>query len=164
MKLRLLCLLAVLCLLVSCGEINDNVNSKASDSPSAPVNTQALVESTSSIPGVIPTVISNTPINTPINTPFNTPTVNPTPTPTQSIIIATEKTATPTPNINSSDKKETVTSVIEDSKELTVYITKTGAKYHSSGCSYLSKSCIPINLSDAKSNGYTPCSRCHPPR
>jgi hypothetical protein len=44
----------------------------------------------------------------------------------------------------------------------TVHITKTGTKYHSAGCSYL-KSDIPIDLKDAVSRGYTPCSRCNPP-
>jgi len=46
----------------------------------------------------------------------------------------------------------------------TVYITKTGEKYHSSGCRYLSRSCIPILLSVAKAQGYTPCSVCDPPQ
>lgn len=44
-----------------------------------------------------------------------------------------------------------------------VHITETGSKYHSAGCSYL-KSDIPISLSDAKAQGYEPCSRCNPPR
>ncbi len=44
-----------------------------------------------------------------------------------------------------------------------VYITKTGEKYHTSTCSYLKKSKIPISLSDAIRQGYTPCSRCDPP-
>ena len=44
-----------------------------------------------------------------------------------------------------------------------VYITKTGAKYHTATCSYLRKSKIPISLSDAIRQGYTPCSRCNPP-
>lgn len=43
-----------------------------------------------------------------------------------------------------------------------VYITKTGSKYHLSGCSSLSKSKIPISLEQAKS-GYGPCKRCNPP-
>jgi competence protein ComEC len=51
-----------------------------------------------------------------------------------------------------------------EEKEVIVYITKTGEKYHSAGCSYLKKSKIPIELSDAKNSGYTPCSRCNPPR
>ena len=46
----------------------------------------------------------------------------------------------------------------------TVYITKTGSKYHSEGCRYLSRNCIPISLSDARSEGYEPCSVCDPPR
>lgn len=48
--------------------------------------------------------------------------------------------------------------------EVTVHITKTGEKYHSAGCQYLKKSDISISLSDAKSRGYTPCSKCHPPQ
>ncbi len=41
----------------------------------------------------------------------------------------------------------------------TVYITKTGSKYHSSGCRFLSKSKIPISLEEAKAR-YSPCSVC----
>lgn len=48
------------------------------------------------------------------------------------------------------------------SGDTTVYITKTGAKYHASGCSSLKKSMIPISLKDAVSKGYEPCSKCHP--
>jgi len=48
--------------------------------------------------------------------------------------------------------------------EVTVYITKTGAKYHLYGCKYLKKSCIPVTLSQAKAWGYTPCKVCKPPK
>lgn len=48
-------------------------------------------------------------------------------------------------------------------QEIIVYVTDTGSKYHNAGCSYL-KSSNPMPLSDAKSSGYTPCSRCHPPQ
>lgn len=44
-----------------------------------------------------------------------------------------------------------------------VYRTKTGSKYHNAGCSYL-KSSIQTTVSEAKSMGLTPCSRCNPPR
>jgi hypothetical protein len=44
---------------------------------------------------------------------------------------------------------------------ITVYITRTGSKYHRSGCRYL-KSSIPMSLDDAKRR-YTPCSVCRPP-
>ena len=52
--------------------------------------------------------------------------------------------------------------IATETKDIIVYVTKTGTKYHSAGCRYLSKSCIPISLSDAK-NGYSPCSICNPP-
>ena len=45
----------------------------------------------------------------------------------------------------------------------TLYITKTGSKYHTGSCRYLSKSKIPIYLEDAINRGYTPCSVCKPP-
>ena len=45
----------------------------------------------------------------------------------------------------------------------TVYVTKTGKKYHRDGCQYLKKSKIPMSLSEAKSAGLEPCSKCHPP-
>jgi micrococcal nuclease len=49
-------------------------------------------------------------------------------------------------------------------KEQTVYITKTGKKYHRAICRYLSRSKIPTTLKDAKANGYTACSVCNPPQ
>lgn len=42
----------------------------------------------------------------------------------------------------------------------TVYITKTGGKYHSYGCRYLRSSCIAIDLGSACSYGYDACSVC----
>lgn len=43
----------------------------------------------------------------------------------------------------------------------TVYITRTGAKYHRSSCRYLKYSKIPISLEKAKQS-YGPCSVCRP--
>ena len=45
----------------------------------------------------------------------------------------------------------------------TVYITKTGKKYHVESCRYLSRSSFSISLSDAIARGYTACSICNPP-
>ena len=45
----------------------------------------------------------------------------------------------------------------------TVYVTRTGKKYHREGCSSLRRSKIPISLADAKQR-YGPCGRCNPPR
>jgi endonuclease YncB( thermonuclease family) len=48
-----------------------------------------------------------------------------------------------------------------DKKEETVYVTKTGAKYHRAGCRHLQSS-IPMSLSEAAKR-YSPCSVCNPP-
>ena len=45
---------------------------------------------------------------------------------------------------------------------VTVYITKTGTKYHTSTCSYLKNSKISISKDSAIAQGYTACSRCKP--
>jgi hypothetical protein len=45
----------------------------------------------------------------------------------------------------------------------TVYVTRTGKRYHRDGCRYLVSSKIPISLKGAKAKGYTPCKVCHPP-
>ena len=50
----------------------------------------------------------------------------------------------------------------EDPQSVTVYITRTGKKYHRDGCRYLSQSKIKTTLKEAKPNGYTPCKVCHP--
>jgi len=52
----------------------------------------------------------------------------------------------------------------EISEDTIIYITRTGKKYHTGNCRYLSKIKIPISLKDAIQRGYTPCSRCRPPR
>ena len=49
-----------------------------------------------------------------------------------------------------------------DTNGYTVYITKTGEKYHSGGCRYLKKSKIAIDINDASAQGYEPCSVCNP--
>ena len=46
--------------------------------------------------------------------------------------------------------------------EQTVYVTRTGSKYHRSSCRYLRSSKIPTSLSEAKDR-YSPCSVCSPP-
>lgn len=44
-----------------------------------------------------------------------------------------------------------------------VYVTKTGTKYHAANCRYLKSSEIPMGLKDAIDRGYGPCSVCKPP-
>ena len=51
----------------------------------------------------------------------------------------------------------------EPSEDETVYVTRSGKKYHTGGCSSLRRSKIKISLAEAKQK-YGPCSRCNPPR
>lgn len=62
------------------------------------------------------------------------------------------------------EKQPEVTTPATDNKSVTVYVTKTGGKYHTGGCRYLRKSKIAISLSDAQARGYGPCSVCDPPQ
>lgn len=50
-----------------------------------------------------------------------------------------------------------------DNGDTAVYVTRTGSKYHTYSCRYLSESCIEVTLSAAVNGGYTPCKVCHPP-
>ena len=47
-------------------------------------------------------------------------------------------------------------------EQITVYVTRTGQKYHRDGCRYLSRSKIPMSLKEAAKR-FTPCSVCRPP-
>ena len=58
---------------------------------------------------------------------------------------------------------QTAPAAQRDQQTQTVYITRTGKRYHRDGCRYLASSKIPISLKDAKARGYTPCKVCHPP-
>lgn len=49
-----------------------------------------------------------------------------------------------------------------EQQNVTVYVTRSGSKYHTAGCPYL-RSKIPISLEEAKAR-YRPCSRCDPQR
>ena len=54
------------------------------------------------------------------------------------------------------------TSSATSNAEATVYVTRTGKKYHRDGCRYLSSSKIRSTLQDAV-RAYGPCSVCKPP-
>ena len=64
-----------------------------------------------------------------------------------------------TPTEKVEDKQPSVS----DNQSQVVYRTRTGKKYHRSGCSYL-KSKIETTVSEAQAMGLGPCSRCNPPR
>jgi micrococcal nuclease len=46
---------------------------------------------------------------------------------------------------------------------VTVYVTKSGKKYHRASCVHLNNSRKPLSLTEARKQGYEPCSQCKPP-
>ena len=50
-----------------------------------------------------------------------------------------------------------------DTRTETVYVTRTGKRYHRKGCRYLTSSQRAMSLKDAKAGGFTPCKVCKPP-
>ncbi|WP_294521223.1 hypothetical protein [uncultured Pseudoflavonifractor sp.] len=87
------------------------------------------------------------------------------PSEVQPYISPSPAVTTPEPSPSAAPVSEApAAAAVEDPVEVIVYVTKTGEKYHAAGCQYLSRSQIPMSLEDAKASGYTPCSKCHPPR
>lgn len=73
-------------------------------------------------------------------------------------VPSTQKKSTTSHHVTHHSSKNETTSNTNVGE--TVYITKTGSKYHRAGCRYLRKSQIDISLSEAKNEGYTACSVC----
>ncbi len=75
-----------------------------------------------------------------------------------------ELASAPLPVLTEPAVSVTAPAAEEEPSIQTVYVTKSGTKYHLSSCSHLSKSKIEKTLSDAKAAGYTPCKTCKPPQ
>lgn len=45
-------------------------------------------------------------------------------------------------------------------QDSTIFVTKSGKKYHRNDCDFLRKSKIATTKADAIERGYTPCSKC----
>ena len=142
-KRCLLPLLLSLALLCACAPAAPDNSPGVSPSGPAPSQVQAYLSPSPSPNGTAPSELQ--------------PGVSPTPvlSQTASAPLASSCTAPESPVPDAAE---------EEPVEVVVYVTRTGEKYHADGCQYLSRSCIPISLDDAKAGGYTPCSKCHPPR
>jgi hypothetical protein len=66
------------------------------------------------------------------------------------------------PNPSASDHQLVAAAAQADPATITVYITRTGEKYHRDGCRYLSRSRIPMPLKEAAKR-FEPCKVCRPP-
>ncbi|SCJ17195.1 Uncharacterised protein [uncultured Flavonifractor sp.] len=161
LKRRLLPLLLSLVLLCSCTAGTPDSSLSVSPTPSEPAPSQ-VQSSISPSPSPSETALSEI-----------QPSVSPTPatvvsepSPSQSAPVPSQTAPVPLPSPSAAPVSEApvTDTASEEPVEVTVYLTKTGEKYHSDGCQYLSRSQIPISLADAKAGGYTPCSKCNPPR
>ena len=74
-----------------------------------------------------------------------------------------KENAPPVVVVTPEPQQETNAAASNDNASQTVYITRTGSKFHRDGCSYL-KSRIESTVSEAKAMGLGPCSRCKPPQ
>lgn len=63
----------------------------------------------------------------------------------------------------SNENRQRNTAKAESEQGQTVYVTRTGSKYHRAGCQYLRSSSRSLDLNEALSAGYSGCSRCRPP-
>ena len=63
-----------------------------------------------------------------------------------------------TPPLGSVTRREIA--FASDTKECTVYVTRTGARYHRATCSSLRYSRRAMTRTEAVAAGYTPCRRC----
>ena len=84
--------------------------------------------------------------------------------PVSTVAATTPKETSAATTVAVTEPATTTAAPVLDTGTGEVYKTETGSKYHNDGCSYLSKSRIPISLADAKAEGLTPCSRCNPPQ
>jgi competence protein ComEC len=72
---------------------------------------------------------------------------------------------TKVPSSTASPKASPTPKVIKPSirhNGATVYVTKSGKKFHRENCTALSKSKIPLLFEEASEKGYTPCGICNP--
>ena len=76
--------------------------------------------------------------------------------------IAAEEAARAEAEAQAAREAEEAAQAAAESDSYTVYITKTGEKYHRDGCRHLKKSKIAIDYNDARARGYDPCSVCNP--
>ncbi|RXI44231.1 hypothetical protein DP145_11115 [Clostridium tetani] len=87
-----------------------------------------------------------TPMSKPTSKSQPKPNIKPQPKPSTKPTVKPKPQSKPQPNYNSGS----------------IYITKSGKKYHRDGCRSLSRSKIAISKQDAINRGYKPCTVCNP--
>ncbi len=62
--------------------------------------------------------------------------------------------------VRGSSPTEPTKIIVPDSDDI-VYVSQSGAKYHTADCPFVDDSFIPVTLEQALQEGKQPCSRCH---
>jgi hypothetical protein len=80
-----------------------------------------------------------------------------------SILIVMAPVTVPTSvNLNAKAAVKSVFQGRYTPNEETVYVTKTGNKYHRGSCRYIKKSKIAMTKTEAQKKGYKACTACKP--
>ena len=80
---------------------------------------------------------------------------------TEAVSTTEKKTEAPETKPTETEAPSTVSEPTQKTSSDICYVTSSGTKYHRAGCSYLKKSKTQMTISEAKSCGYSPCSRCY---
>ena len=80
---------------------------------------------------------------------------------TEAVSTTEKKTEAPETTPTETEAPTTVSESTQKTSSDICYVTSSGTKYHRAGCSYLKKSKTQMTISEAKSCGYSPCSRCY---
>lgn len=148
-KLLILFLVLLMCLAVGCstGNNDDNSNPNSNSSPSPSTNQGMTIDQYRRKFIAESNQSPKQPVTSDVN---------------KSSLIDMDKIMSLVDEVQVEPSNTYATTPNSQSQEVTVYVTESGSKYHRSGCQYLSKSKISMDLSSAKIS-YDPCSKCHPP-
>ena len=80
----------------------------------------------------------------------------------EGIIAGKEEALTVDPVVTEPTRSAPVQEAQPASSSYTVYVTKTGTKYHTENCGYLKDSKIAKDINEAIAQGYEPCKKCRP--
>lgn len=78
------------------------------------------------------------------------------------LILKIDNLSIKTENPPQIDEKQNIKPSTSNTNDSTVYITKSGKKYHKLGCRFLGENATAINIEEAKQKGYQPCKICFP--
>ena len=153
-KLSLFLLILIILLFSACSKEPDSIESLNKEIADLNSKVSILIEENNKLKNELEQITNQQKTESPNESTNTAESPTPVPTITTTPTLTLSPSSLPTPNDALATESE--------EKEIIVYITKSGAKYHRSECQHLSKSKIPIDLESAKKK-YSPCGTCKPP-